>query len=155
MKKLGLIISILLMVSFQAFAPERKTLLIIMPEPISVFDPVRYAFISVESAFDNDTVNALGYGGNMQIGQEMIDEVNRICILNDDPRRFVLNDRLNPDKSAQIWYIVQYHYNPTYDIKKACLVWNPLGTPEYYDRVKKCHSAICYLVKNNFRILWN
>jgi hypothetical protein len=133
---------LLLTVSLICTAPEYKTLYIQRSEAIEVFDPILYAFQFVESSFNPDTINSLGYGGILQIGQEMVDEVNRICVLNHDPRRFVLNDRLNVVKSNQMWYIVQHHWNPQYNVKKAAMIWNPLGTAEYYRRIKHVINTI-------------
>jgi hypothetical protein len=104
--------------------------------PIVVFDPMLYAFEKIESNFNTTVVNSLGYGGILQIGQEMIDEVNRICKLRGIKKRFELSDRLNKTLSEEMWYIVQNHHNPAYGLKKACKVWNPTASHRYYDKIR-------------------
>jgi hypothetical protein len=130
------LICLLTTVSLICTAPEDRKLYIQEPVAIRVFDPILYAFQSVESDFNPDTINALGYGGILQIGQEMVNEANRICVLEKDPRRFVLDDRLDPFKSSQMWYIVQHYWNPQYNIRKAAHIWNPLANAEYYKRIR-------------------
>jgi hypothetical protein len=132
-------ILIILLTLFSAIAKAPPAILsfpILIAEKIQVFDPMLFAFEYVESSFDPDTINRLGYGGILQIGQEMINEANRLCILYGLPDRFVLNDRINIHKAEKIWYIVHYHWNPTYKYKKACHVWNPLGSKGYDRKVK-------------------
>ena len=96
-----------------------------------------YAFMKVESDFDTDTINKLGYGGILQIGQEMTDEVNRILKLNGFPAKFTLSDRLDSLKSVQEWYIVQHYRNASYDLKRACKIWNPKANKKYYLKIQK------------------
>lgn len=84
--------------------------------------------------------------GILQIRPIMIEDVNRICRLLHDPRRYYLEDRLSVEKSIEIWYIVQQWYNPQYDLTLACKVWNG-----------RCDSGngdqhYLALVKNNFYI---
>lgn len=91
-------------------------------------DRLLSATIYVESRYDTDAVkadeNAIGI---LQIRPVMIKDVNRICKLIGDPRQYTLEDRTDPDKSIEIWYIVQGYYNPNYNLKLACLVWNGRG----------------------------
>ena len=87
-----------------------------------------HSFIKVESNFNDTVINSLGYGGCLQIGQEMVDEVNRICKKEGNPSRYVLKDRLNRGKSIEMWYIVQNYWNPLYDLKRAAKIWNPLAS---------------------------
>jgi len=136
MKRMSTIILIFLF-SIPAFAPAEIFLPIPKAEPIRVFDPMLYSFQFVESSFDTDTVNSLGYGGILQIGQEMVDEANRICILTGNPACFVLDDRLDSTKSVQMWYIAQNYWNPKYELRKACKIWNPMASEKYYLKLKK------------------
>ena len=131
-------ITILLILIFLILkAPEYRCLWIEKSETITIFDPMLYAFEKVESDFVTDTINKLGYGGILQIGQEMIDEVNKLCVKHNIPYQFTLDDRLDRLKSEHIWRIVQYFHNPKYDLKKACLIWNPKANSKYLMRIKK------------------
>jgi hypothetical protein len=91
-------------------------------------DKLLAAIIQTESRYDAGAVlpseNAVGI---LQIRPIMIEDVNRILIYKKDSRRYTLEDRINPKKSIEIWYIVQRYYNPTYDLRTACLVWNGRG----------------------------
>ncbi len=138
MKKLLLTIFVAMFFATLYAPGGRAVLTIIEAEKIHVFDKMLWSFMKVESNFDTDTVNRLGYGGVLQIGQSMIDEANRICELTSNPRRFVLDDRLDSLKSVQIWYIVQAHWNPSYELKRACKVWNPEASVNYYKKIKSC-----------------
>lgn len=101
------------------------------------FDPMLIAFMQVESNFDTDTINRLGYGGILQIGSEMVEEANRISRIKGINQSFTLTDRLDSTKSVQMWYIVQNYWNESYALKRACIVWNPLASINYYRKIKK------------------
>lgn len=133
----SMLLLILLTISIPAFAPGERTIILSPGERIYVFDPILYAFMSVESSFDTDTVNSLNAGGILQIRPEMIVEVNRILKLRKSPLKYVLEDRLDSAKSVQIWRIVQSYWNPGYELKQAATIWNPLANPEYLKRIKR------------------
>ena len=126
----------ILLFTIPAFCPGAKCFYIERQKEIKLFDPILYAFQAIESNFDTDTINRLGYGGILQIGQEMIDEVNRIYKMKGIIKSCTLTDRLDSTKSVQMWYIVQNYWNPSYEIKKACKVWNPLASIKYYNKIK-------------------
>jgi hypothetical protein len=117
-------------------APNNHVFNIIKPNPKNS-DKMLYAFQKTESNFRTDVINKLGYTGILQIGQQMIDETNRICKLTKNPARFTIVDALSRAKSVQMWYIVQGYYNPSYDLKIACRVWNPTASAKYYLRIQK------------------
>lgn len=119
-------------------APPYPCISILAPEEIRVFDAKLYAFQSVESNFDTDVVNYLGYTGILQEGPEMIAEANRICRITDNPKTFSFPESaLDSLESVQIWYIVQGYWNPEYSLSKACKIWNPLASNNYYLKIKK------------------
>mgnify|MGYP004701044973 CR=1 FL=1 len=106
---------------------------LILPASVyGVFEPPKDRLLSatiyVESRYETDAVkadeNAVGI---LQIRPVMIRDVNRICKLIGDPRQYTLADRTDPDKSIEIWYLVQGYYNPEYNLRLACLVWNGRG----------------------------
>jgi hypothetical protein len=119
-------------------APPNQTIYIAESNEIRIFDPMLYAFQKVESNFDTDVVNHLGYTGILQEGLEMIAEANRICKMTGNPARFKFpGAALDSLQSVQIWYIVQNYWNVQYTLKKACKVWNPLASNKYYLKIKK------------------
>ena len=137
MRKMALIILITLTTKI-LLAPGLAELIIVNEAPCYRFDPMLDAFKFIESNFRTDIVNRLGYTGILQLGQEMIDEANRICELTGNPRRFTFpKSALDPIEAVQIWYIVQDYWNPKYDLKKACKIWNPLASKKYYEKIHK------------------
>jgi hypothetical protein len=134
-----MIIITLFLTMFQAIcAPPLREAVICQPEEIKVFDPILYAFQSVESSFRPDVINHLGYAGILQEGPEMIAEANRICKLKGRPERFTYpKSALDPMQAVKIWYIVQGYWNQSYDVKRACKIWNPLGSKKYYLKIRK------------------
>jgi hypothetical protein len=132
------ILILFLTLSMRSYCPECiRVLYVEKPEMIKPFDPMLYAFEKIESDFNTDTINSLGYGGILQIGQEMTNEVNRILKLQGFPARFVLSDRLDSLKATQMWYIVQHYHNPANDLRKACKIWNPKANKYYFLKIKK------------------
>lgn len=113
-------------------APGRAELCVPAQKPIT-YDPILFAFIHVESNNRHDVVNHLGYTGILQIGQEMIDEVNRI----QKDQVFTISDALDSTKSVRVWYCIQSYKNPSYDLKTACRVWNPTASEKYYEKIQK------------------
>lgn len=117
-------------------APPHQELPIKESEPIQPFQPMAMAFQYVESNFDADTVNILGYTGMMQEGQEMINEANRICKLTGNLKRFTFPEAaLDSLQSVQVWYIVMDHWNENYKLKRAAHIWNPLANHKYLERL--------------------
>ena len=131
------LIIIIILFSLKAFAPSENVIYIQVGESIRPHDKMLYAFQKTESNFNETVINWLGYGGMLQIGQEMTDEANRICEITGNPKRFVLDDRLDSLKSTQIFFIVQDYWNPSYDLKRACMLWNPLASVNYYNKIHK------------------
>jgi len=121
-----------------ATCPAGGIIYIAESEPIRIFDPMLWAFQKVESNFDSDVINWLGYAGILQEGQEMIDEANRICEIKNMPFFFTYSESaLNPNEAIQIWYIVMEHRNPEYQLKSASKIWNPLASQRYYKKTKE------------------
>jgi|WetSurMetagenome_2_1015567.scaffolds.fasta_scaffold00157_69 hypothetical protein len=133
----SIFILFLFLLSTHSKAPDTTVLYIQESQKIQVFDPILYAFMKVESNFQTDVINSLGYAGILQIGPEMIEETNRICELTGNPKSFTLTDRLDSIKSVQIWYIIQNYYNRAYTLENACKLWNPLAGDWYYNKIKR------------------
>ena len=133
---------VILSIFFVCSAPNTAVCYIQEVGLIKPFDPMLHSFIKVESNFNDTVINRLGYGGCLQIGQEMVDEVNRICKKEGNPSRYVLEDRLNRGKSIEMWYIVQNYWNPLYDLKRATKIWNPLASKRYYNKIKLYMTSV-------------
>jgi hypothetical protein len=134
--KIRLTIFLLLLFSANMKAPTDTRLTI--AEGVRIhYDPMLYSFMAVESNFDTDTVNSLGYGGILQIGSEMIAECNRILGLKGSHLKYVLEDRLDSTKSVEIWYLIQDWHNKKYNLQRACKIWNPKADKRYYQRILK------------------
>jgi hypothetical protein len=133
-----LILTILfLFISIRLLAPDAKILYIQKLDPLKSIDKILLAFELTESNMNESVINASGFGGILQEGQQIIDDANRINELNGNPYRFELKDRLNQRKAVWIWYTIQNHYNPEYRISTAATIWNYLGGEVYYKRVLK------------------
>ena len=96
-------------------------------EPLIIFnmkDPLLRAVAWYESRYNERAVNKhSGARGLLQIIPVMIKEVNKICKKTGNPARYTWNDAWDPQKSIEIWWIVQNYHNPEYDIAKAVKIW--------------------------------
>ena len=117
--------------SLPAEAPVYKTYYIAISKPCYIYniqDPMLRAFIQVESGFNPEAVNPIsGARGILQYLPIMIEEVNKICVKKNIPKKFTWEDAWDPYLSIDIWYIVQNYHNPEYDIQKACRIWFGVG----------------------------
>lgn len=116
-------------------------------------DPLLIAFYYVESTFDTDTINRLGYAGILQEGPEMIAEANRLCELKGIPYRFTYPaSAVDSVQATQIWYIVNSHHNEFYDYSRAVKLWNPLAGPRHKEKIEEAlEGALIYsLMKELF-----
>ena len=87
-------------------------------------DYILKSIIEVESSGREKIINKKEQAyGLLQIRKQMIIEANNIAGYN----KYHLRDALSRKKSIEIWYLVQHHRNPNYDLCKACLIWNGVG----------------------------
>ena len=81
--------------------------------------------------------------GILQITPIVIKDCNRILKQSNSDVRYTLNDRLDKNKSVEIFNIIQSYYNPSKDIEKAIRLWNggsgysKTKTERYYQKVIK------------------
>ena len=133
----------------------KKLVLVILFTCISVnasysqsfnWNKVINAIAKVES---NGNPRAVGGGGSvglLQITPILVKEVNQILAKQKSSKRFTLNDRLNPEKSKEMFIIIQEYHNPQHNIEKAIRMWNGgpkysvKGTQGYYNKVMKYYS---------------
>ena len=92
------------------------------------------AIIRVESSGIETAVNSnSGATGVLQIMPIYVSEANRIL----GRKKFTLRDRLNKEASIEMFNIIQEHYNPEHNIRKAIHLHNPNAGEDYYNKVIK------------------
>lgn len=129
---------ILILILFCELLPAPVSGVVFIPQgKVIHYDPMLLAFMKVESNFRTDVVNSLGYTGILQIGQEMIDEANRILRMQGRIPEFRISECLDSTKSVRLWYTIQNKLNPSYTLQNACRIWNSQGGDLYYQRIKK------------------
>jgi hypothetical protein len=83
----------------------------------------------VESGNDSQKVSNCGkYVGILQISKVLVDDCNRII----GEKKYKYEHRYDEQTSVEMFYIIQNHYNPSWDIEKAIRIWN--GGPNYNKR---------------------
>ena len=98
----------------------------------SEWDALVEALIWVESRGDASAVNPrTGATGILQIMPIYVKDANRL----QNDTEFTLADRLSPEKSMEMFRIIQQHYNPGRDIHKAIHLHNPKAGQSYADAV--------------------
>ena len=94
----------------------------------------------------NNNPRAIGGGGSvglLQITPVLVKDCNKILAKQKSSKRYSLNDRLNPEKSKEMFVLIQEHYNPSHNIEKAIRLWNGgprysvKSTQRYYNKVRK------------------
>lgn len=110
------------------------------------------SIVWVESKGNATARSKDGSLGIVQILPVMVKEVNRICKMKGINKTFTLQDRLNPEKSEQMFWIFQNFYNPNInwetitmsDMEIIARKWNggPNGhkkgaTKHYWNKVSK------------------
>jgi len=116
-----------------------------------VMKDVLYSSISwVESKGKPNAKSRDGSVGIVQIKPVMVAEVNRICKIRNLDKKFTLKDRLDPEKSKEMFWIFHEFYDDdinwdslsTADLETLARRWNggPIGhrkrsTKKYWKRV--------------------
>ena len=94
----------------------------------------------------NNNPRAVGGGGSvglLQITPVLVRDCNKILAKQKSTKRYTLADRLNADKSKEMFVIIQEYYNPSHNVEKAIRLWNGgpnysvRGTQNYYNKVRK------------------
>ena len=131
MKKL-IMAAFLLLLSWKVFAQDSTNYWI----------PVIEAIIKVESGGNPKAVSRTGaYVGILQISKGLVDDVNSYLRHKGETTRYAYSDRLNPDKSKEMFIIYQEKYNKHRSVEKAIRIWNGgpkhtiKGTQAYLKRV--------------------
>lgn len=99
------------------------------------WDRVMNAIIAVESKGNPKARNKKGdCVGAFQITKICVIEANEILRKRGSAKRFKLHDRLDLEKSKEIFNLIQDKYNPEKDVVKACRIWNE--GPFYNKKIK-------------------
>lgn len=104
------------------------------------------AIIQVESR-GNPSAVSKDCVGILQIRPILVADVNEYLKMKGSNKRFKLSDRLNVEKSKEMFVIYQKRYNPTNDIEKAIRLWNggcgysKAKTENYYRKTLKYYNG--------------
>ena len=85
--------------------------------------------------------------GLLQIRPVLVNDCNEYLKLKKSNKRYTLKDRLNPNKSKEMFILYQKRYNPTNNIEKAIRLWNGgceysnAKTENYYRKVMKYYNG--------------
>jgi len=133
------VIILWLITTLRLIAPEFHALPVFPAEKIYRWnmDYLLWAVAKVESNFDIYAVNPLsGAKGLLQITQPTIDEANRLS-----DSKYSLEDAWSPEKSIEIWQLLNKHHNPEYELDKACRLWfgsgKEVGSGRIWEDYKK------------------
>ena len=100
--------------------------------PFGIEDTVLLSFIRLESNFNEKAVNPVtGARGILQILPVMVAEANRLQTIYGHSTVYTWDDAWDAQRSIEMWYLVQEHHNPQYDLQKACQIW--FGRGVQYD----------------------
>ena len=106
------------------------------------------AIAKVESGGNPKAKSSSGaYVGLLQISTGCVKQCNIILARKGSKKRYTNNDRLNPEKSKEMFVIIQNEYNPECNIEKAIRMWNGgpkykiASTNGYYKKVMKHYLA--------------
>ena len=92
------------------------------------------AIIKTESQGNPKAHNRKGNcAGILQITPIFVKEANSILKKRGIKKRYTLADRFNVEKSKEMFFIIQGHFNPSANTEKAIRLWN--GGP-YYKKAK-------------------
>ena len=99
---------------------------------LSEWDAFIRALIYVESRGNTEAVSKCNAVGILQITPIYVKEVNRIL----KEERYTLEDRTDPEKSLEMFGVMQDYHNPEHDIDRAIKMHNP-GAGEKYSKAIK------------------
>lgn len=104
------------------------------------------AIVKVESK-GNASAKSKDCVGLLQIRPVLVNDCNEYLKLKKSNKRYTLKDRLNPNKSKEMFILYQKRYNPTNNIEKAIRLWNggcgysKAKTEKYYRKVMKYYNG--------------
>lgn len=131
---LGLLLGILIGFAIQGDHDKRETRIIEeVSSELTEWELMKLAIIKTESEYDTLAVGKSEDWGIFQITPIYVMEVNRI--LGED--RYIHEDAFNPNKSIEMFNVMQERHNPKRDIDRAISLHNPLATSAYSVKVRR------------------
>jgi hypothetical protein len=123
----------------------------------SIWNNVMDAIIQVESRGNAKAVDKSGTCvGILQMKKCLVDETNNILKRNKDERRYTYSDRYNPQKSKEMFVILQSHFNKEQNIERAIRSWNAgfyyekkYGWSSLQRRTKSYHKKVMKYYKGD------
>lgn len=94
---------------------------------------MKLAIVKTESEFNPLAVGKSEDWGIFQITPIYVKEVNRIL----GEEKYSHEDAFNPEKSMEMFTIMQNHHNPENDVDKAIASHNPTASSAYSVKVRK------------------
>lgn len=100
----------------------------------------------VESEGNPKVKNSAGCVGLLQITKICVRQCNIWLKQEKSKKRYTYNDRLDPEKSKEMFILTQKHLNPKNDIEHAIRLWNggrnykKRKTDGYYKKVMKIYN---------------
>ena len=104
------------------------------------------AIAEVESEGNTKVKNSAGCVGLLQITKICVRQCNIWLKQEKSKKRYTYNDRLDPEKSKEMFILTQKHLNPKNDIEHAIRLWNggrnykKRKTDGYYKKVMKIYN---------------
>lgn len=104
------------------------------------------AIVQVESK-GNTNARSKDCVGILQIRPILVRDVNEYLEMKGSNKRFKMNDRLNAEKSKEMFILYQERYNPKNNVEKAIRLWNggygysKAKTENYYRNVMKYYKG--------------
>lgn len=104
------------------------------------------AIAEVESEGNPKVKNSAGCVGFLQITKICVRQCNIWLKQEKSKKRYTYNDRLDPEKSKEMFILTQKHLNPKNDIEHAIRLWNggrnykKRKTDGYYKKVMKIYN---------------
>lgn len=104
------------------------------------------AIAQVESGGNPSVVNSSGCVGLLQITKICVRQCNIWLEKEKSPKRYTYADRLDPEKSKEMFILTQKHLNPKNDIEHAIRLWNggpqykKASTEDYYRKVMRVYN---------------
>lgn len=102
-------------------------------DTLSEWEIMKLAIVKTESEFNPLAVGKSGDWGLLQITPIYVKEVNRIL----GEEKYSHEDAFNPEKSMEMFTIMQNHHNPENDIDRAIASHNPTASSAYSVKVRK------------------
>lgn len=104
------------------------------------------AVAQVESGGNPKVVNSAGCAGLLQITKICVRQCNIWLEQDKSKKRYTYADRLDPEKSKEMFILTQKHLNPKNDIEHAIRLWKggkhykKASTEGYYRKVIKIYN---------------